>query len=88
VCGAAEFAGWVDVGPDDQAVGDHVVPGPLAGFHSIQKNPRKHGSAERLLMSARTNARAYGRERPVSASSTRIPRILLPIDCPALVARK
>jgi hypothetical protein len=39
-------------------------------------------------MSARTNARATGRERPESASSTRMPRILLPIDWPALEERR
>jgi len=55
VGGAAELAGRVEGGPDDQAVGDDVVP---------------------------------GRDRPVLASSTRIPRILLPIDWPALVAWK
>jgi hypothetical protein len=55
VGGAAELAGRVEGGPDDQAVGHDVVP---------------------------------GRDRPVLASSTRIPRILLPIDWPALVAWK
>jgi hypothetical protein len=55
VGGAAELAGRVEGGPDDQAVGDDVVP---------------------------------GRDRPVLASKTRINRILLPIDWPALVAWK
>jgi hypothetical protein len=37
-------------------------------------------------MGAWANAWAEGRERPVSPSRTRIPRILLPIDWPVLVA--
>jgi hypothetical protein len=39
----AELAGWVGAGPDDHAVGDHVVPSPLARFHSIHKNPGSTG---------------------------------------------
>jgi hypothetical protein len=54
---AAELARWVGAGLDHQAVGDHVVPGLLAPVLSAQKKPRKHGSAETLLMSARAKSR-------------------------------
>ena len=57
---AAELARRVGGGPDHQGVGHHVVPGLLRRSHSIQKNPRKHGRAERLLIRARANARGIG----------------------------
>jgi hypothetical protein len=62
------------------------MPGPLAGFPQHPEVAKENARAERLLMGAWANAWAEGRERPVSPSRTRIPRILLPIDWPVLVA--
>jgi hypothetical protein len=39
--GAGELAGRVEGGPDDQAVGDDVVPGPLAGFPQHPEEPEE-----------------------------------------------
>jgi hypothetical protein len=64
------------------------MPGLPSPVPEHPEEPQEARQADRLLISARANARAYGSDRRVSASSTRIPRILFPMDCPALVAWK